>query len=197
MSSATSTFNPFSVAVAARLGNGDTGVATLLPPGSMLEYKEPTLWEQYKWAIIGVVGIALLEGLLIAGLLIEREHRKRTDLALKESEKMNASVLASLRSHVAVLDRNGKIIAVNDAWNDFARDNGAGFDMAKSSTHTETASAGSQVKYDLLGEIAGKTQVTRRTIAAIPHRRSWKSLIPRRTRLSGTTTWTWISTCRK
>ena len=43
----------------------------------------------------------------------------------------------------------------------------AGFDMAKSSTHTETASAGSQVKYDLLGEIAGKTQLTRRTIAAI------------------------------
>ncbi len=44
---------------------------------------------------------------------------------------------------------------------------GTGFDVAKISTHTETASAGSQVKYDLLGEIAGKTQLTRRTIAAI------------------------------
>jgi type III restriction enzyme len=44
---------------------------------------------------------------------------------------------------------------------------GTGFDVAKSSTHTETASAGSQVKYDLLGEIASKTQLTRRTIAAI------------------------------
>jgi PAS domain S-box-containing protein len=98
----------------------------LLPPGSLLEYREPTLWQQYKWEIVGVVGIALLEGLLIAGLLIEREHRKRIDRALKESEKMNASVLASLRSHVAVLDRNGKIIAVNEAWNKFARDNGAG-----------------------------------------------------------------------
>jgi type III restriction enzyme len=31
----------------------------------------------------------------------------------------------------------------------------------------ETTSAGSQVKYDLLGEIASKTQLTRRTIAAI------------------------------
>ena len=97
----------------------------LLPPGSMLEYREPTLWQQYKWEIIGLVGIALLEGLLIAALLIERAHRKRIDQALKESEQMNASVLASLRSHVAVLDRCGKIIAVNQAWNDFGRENGA------------------------------------------------------------------------
>ena len=44
---------------------------------------------------------------------------------------------------------------------------GAGFDAAKSSTHTGKASAGSQLKYDLLGEIAGQTQLTRRTIAAI------------------------------
>jgi type III restriction enzyme len=44
---------------------------------------------------------------------------------------------------------------------------GAGFDVASTATHTETASAGSQVKYDLLGEITEKTQLTRRTAAAI------------------------------
>jgi len=44
---------------------------------------------------------------------------------------------------------------------------GAGFDVASTATHTETASAGSQVKYDLLGEVAEKTQLTRRTAAAI------------------------------
>jgi type III restriction enzyme len=42
-----------------------------------------------------------------------------------------------------------------------------GFDTAKNSTVNEATSAGSQVKYDLLGEIAGKTQLTRRTVAAI------------------------------
>ncbi len=96
-----------------------------LPPGSMLEFREPTLWQQYKWEIIGVVGIALLEGLLLAALLIQWVRRRRIDRALQESEKMNASVLASLRSHVAVLDRNGKIIAANEAWNNFGRENGA------------------------------------------------------------------------
>lgn len=44
---------------------------------------------------------------------------------------------------------------------------GASFDLSSTMTHTETFSAGSQVKYDLLGEIAEKTQLTRRTAAAI------------------------------
>lgn len=44
---------------------------------------------------------------------------------------------------------------------------GTGFDVTRTTTHTETASAGSQVKYDLLGEITEKTQLTRRTAAAI------------------------------
>lgn len=43
----------------------------------------------------------------------------------------------------------------------------AGFNTPNTRTHTETASAGSQVKYDLLGEITEKTQLTRRTVAAI------------------------------
>lgn len=45
--------------------------------------------------------------------------------------------------------------------------NGDGFDLSSTETHTEKVSAGSQVKYDLLGEITEKTQLTRRTAAAI------------------------------
>ncbi|ATY14920.1 restriction endonuclease subunit R [Amycolatopsis sp. AA4] len=44
---------------------------------------------------------------------------------------------------------------------------GSGFSIASSTTHIETVSAGSQVRYDLLGEITEKTQLTRRTVAAI------------------------------
>lgn len=44
---------------------------------------------------------------------------------------------------------------------------GQGFEVASTHTHTESVSAGSQVKYDLLGEITEKTQLTRRTAAAI------------------------------
>lgn len=44
---------------------------------------------------------------------------------------------------------------------------GAGFNVSRTQTHTETVTAGSQVKYDLLGEITEKTQLTRRTVAVI------------------------------
>jgi type III restriction enzyme len=44
---------------------------------------------------------------------------------------------------------------------------GAGFDVTSTATHTETVSASSQIPYDLLGEITEKTQLTRRTAAAI------------------------------
>jgi len=44
---------------------------------------------------------------------------------------------------------------------------GKGFGISNTATHTETASAGSQVKFDLLGEVTEKTHLTRRTAAAI------------------------------
>lgn len=44
---------------------------------------------------------------------------------------------------------------------------GSGFDISRTTTQNETVTAGSQVKYDLLGEITEKTQLTRKTAAAI------------------------------
>lgn len=44
---------------------------------------------------------------------------------------------------------------------------GTGFAVISTETHNERATAGSQVKYDLLGEIASRTQLTRRAAAGI------------------------------
>lgn len=44
---------------------------------------------------------------------------------------------------------------------------GTSFQVSSTNTHTETVSAASEVSYDLLGEITEKTQLTRRTAAAI------------------------------
>lgn len=44
---------------------------------------------------------------------------------------------------------------------------GLGFKKQISTTHTESVTAGSQVRYDLIGEIAGQTRLTRRTVSAI------------------------------
>ena len=52
--------------------------------------------------------------------------RKIAEEDSKKAAELNQRVLASLRSHIAILNRSGTIIAVNDAWNDFALANGAG-----------------------------------------------------------------------
>ena len=51
-------------------------------------------------------------------------ERKRAETALRESQALNQAVLGSLASHIAVLDRDGNIIAVNEAWKRFERENG-------------------------------------------------------------------------
>src|SRR5215813_4150060 len=56
------------------------------------------------------------------GANMEITERKRTERALRESEALNRAVLGSLTSHVAVIDRDGKIIAVNEAWRRFAQE---------------------------------------------------------------------------
>ncbi|MBV5298214.1 MAG: diguanylate cyclase [Rhodoferax sp.] len=50
---------------------------------------------------------------------------KLAQIKLKDSEAFTRSVLDSLTEHVAVLDADGVITAVNAAWQKFAADNGA------------------------------------------------------------------------
>ena len=49
---------------------------------------------------------------------IDRCH---ADEAMRRSEELNRAVLASLSSQIAILDRNGTIMRVNDSWREIAR----------------------------------------------------------------------------
>ncbi|MGA7978624.1 MAG: PAS domain-containing sensor histidine kinase [Chromatiaceae bacterium] len=48
---------------------------------------------------------------------------------LRESESFARGVLDALPVHIAVLDGNGRIICVNDAWRQFVRENGGAADV--------------------------------------------------------------------
>ncbi len=50
-------------------------------------------------------------------------HKEAED-TVRGSELMKSAILASLSSNVAVLDRQGRIVTVNDSWMRFARENG-------------------------------------------------------------------------
>jgi len=62
---------------------------------------------------------------LVAEVFANALARKESEDALRASELMKSAILASLNSGVAVLDRAGRIIAVNQAWARFARHAGA------------------------------------------------------------------------
>jgi signal transduction histidine kinase len=47
-----------------------------LPPESEIYFREPTVWETYRWQILLIATVILMQAALIAGLLYE--HRRRT-----------------------------------------------------------------------------------------------------------------------
>jgi signal transduction histidine kinase len=55
-----------------------------LPPGSIVLYRRPTTWEQYRWWISGTLGLLVLESLLIAVLMVNLRRRRRAEGSLKE-----------------------------------------------------------------------------------------------------------------
>ncbi|HEY8096091.1 MAG TPA: PAS domain S-box protein, partial [Methylobacter sp.] len=58
------------------------------------------------------------------GVVTDITERKQMEEKLRDSDAFNVSVLNSLTSHIAVLDGQGVIIAVNNAWQRFAKENG-------------------------------------------------------------------------
>ena len=48
-----------------------------LPPGSTLLYKEFSLWESYRWYIIGILTFCLVESFLVVVLVLNLRNRRR------------------------------------------------------------------------------------------------------------------------
>ena len=63
-----------------------------LPPGSIVRYRELSRWEQYRWYIVGILSVFLIEGLLIFGLLVNRRKRIQAETRVVASERRYRTV---------------------------------------------------------------------------------------------------------
>jgi signal transduction histidine kinase len=63
-----------------------------LPPGSVVRFRERTLWEQYRWYVIGALAIIAIQAVLIADLLLQHARRRRSETDLRRNREQLAHV---------------------------------------------------------------------------------------------------------
>ena len=85
-----------------------------LPPGSLVLYREPTVWERYRKYIVATVALIAVQFLLIAGLLWQRARRRKTQAVLLESEKRFRVMADSTPALVWTCDEKGRIAYLNE-----------------------------------------------------------------------------------
>jgi PAS domain S-box-containing protein len=67
----------------------------------------------------------------VAVLFTDITSRVKAEESLRESSEFNQDVIDSIAAHIAVLDDTGEITAVNEAWRQFAVENGADWTMRR------------------------------------------------------------------
>jgi signal transduction histidine kinase len=80
---------------------------TRLPPGSVVRYREPSLWSAYRSTVLSAMGVLAIQSLLIVGLLYQRRARRRAEiesqnnlaLAADASRRLTMSALTSSIAH--------------------------------------------------------------------------------------------------
>ena len=78
-----------------------------LPAGSVVRYRRPSLWEEYKPIVLSGLAVLVVQSLLIVGLLYQRRARQRAELdsrrhlalAADASRRQTISALAASIAH--------------------------------------------------------------------------------------------------
>ena len=83
-----------------------------LPPESQVKFRSYTVWELYRWYIVGALAVLVIQGILIILLLWNRRQRHKLALELRLN---NAQLEAKVEERTQALSRsNQELIAANE-----------------------------------------------------------------------------------
>src|SRR5262245_12792368 len=81
-------------------------------PGSVLRYRQASLWEAYHWHVIVVVLVLLAQSALIAGLLVQRRQRRQAERARLQAEEEAQRAREELAHTPRVSTLSGLVTAI-------------------------------------------------------------------------------------
>ncbi len=85
-----------------------------LPPGTVVEDRQPSFWERDRKYILVAIMVIAAQALLIAGLLLQRKRKRRAEAILRESEERFRVMADSIPSLVWMCDERGRVTYRND-----------------------------------------------------------------------------------
>lgn len=77
-----------------------------LPPDTEVLFKSPTIWDQYRGAVLVALLVVSLQTILVAALLIQRRRRRRAENLLKDSEERMTFAAAAANIGLWQVERN-------------------------------------------------------------------------------------------
>jgi PAS domain S-box-containing protein len=76
-----------------------------LPTGSLVRFRQPSLWENHKWEVIGTAAAFSVLSLLVVGLLINLRRRRRAEASLARRLEFE-TLLAELSGQFVSVEAN-------------------------------------------------------------------------------------------
>lgn len=91
-----------------------------LPSGTVIRYRQPSVWELYRKYIIAAVVVMFLQALLIGGLLWQRLRKRKVEAALRENEDRLRVMSDAAPSLIWTSDADGTVTYQNEERLDFS-----------------------------------------------------------------------------
>jgi PAS domain S-box-containing protein len=87
-----------------------------LPPGTIVRFEEPSIWQRHRHEILTVIAIVVLQSALIAALLLQRRRRRFAEESLRESEERYRNVVETQTELICRYLPDSTLTFVNDAY---------------------------------------------------------------------------------